>query len=370
MDAIAAGGGLAGAAFALELARAGAEVMIIERTAGPHHKVCGDFLSAKAKALLGHLGLDPEALGGSRIGTLSLADRSSEVQAPLPFDALGLSRFRLDEALLDAAAARGIMVLRSTTVEGVDTNGAEVVVRTMSGSHQAKAVALASGKHNIRGIARQPGSMVGFKMHLAPTTAARSSLSGLVRLVAFPGGYVGLCLVENGGLSLAWNIESTVLQSVGTSWSEQSVYMARASDHFGDLTSGAKPLWDKPLAISGLPYGFLRTTPLSPAIYPVGDQLAVIPSFAGDGTALALASGIAAARAWLAGESGCAFQSRLVTRHRAQFRLVGALDCVIANPLLRRIGFSVAQRMPGVVTKLAAATRLRGLADIIGQLPT
>jgi hypothetical protein len=146
--------------------------------------------------------------------------------------------------------------------------------------------------------------------------------------------------------------------------------MAKASDHFGDLISGAKPLWDKPLAISGLPYGFLRTTPLAPTIYPVGDQLAVIPSFAGDGTALALASGIAAAQAWIAGESGCAFQSRLVARHRAQFRLVGALDRVIASPLLRRVGLAFAKRAPGVVTKLAAATRLRGFADLIGQIPT
>jgi hypothetical protein len=243
-------------------------------------------------------------------------------------------------------------------------------VRTTSGFYKAKAVALASGKHNIRGIARQPGSMVGFKMHLAPTRAAQASLYSLVRLVAFPGGYVGLCLVEDGGLSLAWNIESAVLQSVGTSWSEQSVYMARASDHFGDLIGGAKPLWDKPLAISGLPYGFLRTAPIAPAIYPVGDQLAVIPSFAGDGTALALASGIAAARAWLAGENGCAFQSRLVARHRARFRLVGALDRVIASPLLRRVGLSVAQRMPGAVTKLVAATRLRGIADLVSQIPT
>ena len=84
MDAIAAGGGLAGTAFALELARHGANAMIIERTAGPHHKVCGDFLTDKAKGLLQHLGLDTGKLGGSRIDTLGLADKASEAKAPLP----------------------------------------------------------------------------------------------------------------------------------------------------------------------------------------------------------------------------------------------------------------------------------------------
>lgn len=370
MDAIAAGGGLAGTAFAIELARAGAQVMIIERTAGPHHKVCGDFLSGEAKALLCHLGLNPEALGGSPIRTLSLADRASEARAPLPFDAIGLSRFRLDEALLEAAAARGVTLLRGTAVEGIDDHGNEVVVRTSHGPHRARVAALASGKHNIRGIARPPGPMVGFKMHLTPPPAARASLEGLVRLVAFPGGYAGLCLIENGVLSIAWNIQSAMLHSVGASWNEQCAHIARASDLFGDLVSGAQPLWTKPLAISGLPYGFLRTAAISPSIYPVGDQLAVIPSFAGDGTSLALASGISAARAFLQGEDACAFQRRLVAGHRTQFRLVGALDRVIARPLLRRFAISIAKRVPNVVTKLAGKTRLHGVPDLVGQVQT
>lgn len=367
MDVIAAGGGLAGTAFAMELARAGAQVTIIERTPGPHHKVCGDFLSGEAKTLLRHLGVDLDQLGGSPIRTLSLADRTSEARAPLPFDALGLSRFRLDEALLEAAAARGVTVLRNTIVEAIDDdrNGG-VIVRTSHGSHRARAVALASGKHNIRGIARPSGPMVGFKMHLAPTAAARASLEGLVRLVAFPGGYVGLCLIENQVLSIAWNIQSTALNAIGARWDEQSVHIAKASPFFADLVHGADPLWAKPLAVSGLPYGFLRTETLSPAVYPVGDQLAVIPSFAGDGTSLALASGIAAARALLEGEDACAFQHRLVAGYRGQFSLVGALDYMIGSPLLRRAALTVAKRLPHIVTKLAAATRLRGLTDLIG----
>jgi flavin-dependent dehydrogenase len=365
MDAIAVGGGLAGTAFALELVRTGANVTILERTSGPHHKVCGDFLSGEAKTLLRHLGIDPHALGGTAIRTLSLADRTSEARAPLPFEAVGLSRCRLDEALLEAAAARGVTVIRGITVEGIDDNGSGVIVRTSNGLHRAKAAALASGKHNIRGIARPLGPMVGFKIHLTPTPAGRASLDGLVRLVAFRGGYAGLCLVEDGTLSVAWNIQSSVLTGMGVSWKDQSDNIARASPLFGDLLSGAEPLWSKPLAVSGLPYGFLRTAPTSPAIYPVGDQLTVIPSFAGDGTSLALASGIAAARAVLAGESACAFQQRVVAGHRGQFRLVGALDRVIANPLLRRIGISVAQHAPRMVTTLAGATRLRGLTDLI-----
>jgi flavin-dependent dehydrogenase len=270
----------------------------------------------------------------------------------------------LDEALLDAAARQGVELLRSTTVEGLEDQGDGVVVRTTQGVHRARVAALASGKHNIRGIARPAGNMVGFKMHLLPSPAAKQALRGLVQLVAFSGGYVGLCLVENDVLSIAWTIRGDVLRETGTSWEAQSAYFAKASSLFGDLAMTASPVWPKPLAIAGLPYGYLRREPVTPNIYPVGDQLAVIPSFAGDGTALALASGIAAAHAVLDGENAHAFQRRLVRGHGPQFRIVKALDAVIATPLLRRVSIAVAQAAPSLVTKLVSATRLRGFAEI------
>jgi menaquinone-9 beta-reductase len=47
-EAIVVGGGLAGAAFAITLARQGRPVIVLEKTTGAHHKVCGEFLSAEA----------------------------------------------------------------------------------------------------------------------------------------------------------------------------------------------------------------------------------------------------------------------------------------------------------------------------------
>ena len=49
-EAIVVGGGLAGSAFAIELARQGRAVIVLEKTTGAHHKVCGEFLSAEAQA--------------------------------------------------------------------------------------------------------------------------------------------------------------------------------------------------------------------------------------------------------------------------------------------------------------------------------
>ena len=104
-------------------------------------------------------------------------------------------------------------------------------------------------------------------------------------------------------MTLCWVMHSALLQRIGADWQAQAAYFARQSPILAALLDGAKPRWNKPVAIAAIPYGYLRREPISPAIFPVGDQLAVIPSFTGDGMSIALFSGIAAAQAVLAGES-------------------------------------------------------------------
>ena len=100
---IALGGGLAGAAFAVELARNGAPVLVLEGTRGPHHKVCGEFLSAEAQGLIAYLGLYLARRRATSVGSFRLATVGRQAEAPLPFRGAGLSRYRLDQALLQTA---------------------------------------------------------------------------------------------------------------------------------------------------------------------------------------------------------------------------------------------------------------------------
>ena len=105
LPAIAVGGGLAGAAFAIALARSGRRVLVLERSRGPHHTVCGEFLSEEAQVVLGSLGIDPQVLGATTITHFRLVKGERQATVRLPFAAAGLSRFRIDEALLAAAHA-------------------------------------------------------------------------------------------------------------------------------------------------------------------------------------------------------------------------------------------------------------------------
>jgi hypothetical protein len=94
------GGGPAGSAAAIALARAGIEAELIERSEGPHDTVCGGFMGWDALAALERLGVDPAALGARPIRRLRLISAKRSIEVALPRLAAGLSRRTLDEAML------------------------------------------------------------------------------------------------------------------------------------------------------------------------------------------------------------------------------------------------------------------------------
>jgi hypothetical protein len=153
--------------------------------------------------------------------------------------------------------------------------------------------------------------------------------------VFFRGGYVGACVVEDEILSLAWVMLDQSVRTVGSGWQEQREYLARQSGRIGDLLVGAQPLIKRPVAVAAIPYGYLRRQSIAPNVYPVGDQLAVIPSFTGDGIAIALYSGVAAARAFLAGQQADIWQRQMIRRLQPQFRLAYGIGKLLETPLMR-----------------------------------
>jgi flavin-dependent dehydrogenase len=365
LPVIAIGGGLAGAAFALELARNGYRVIVLERSRGPRHTVCGEFLSEEAQVVLDWFGLNPVALGATTVSHLRLVKGERQATTLLPFKGNGLSRFRLDETLLGAAERAGAEVVRGALVTGVDCSISGLSVKTQEKIWKASAVALGTGKHPLRGFWRPASSMVGFKLHLDPTAAASEAFKGVVQLVFFRGGYVGACLVEDGILSVAWVMQASLVRAVGADWERQSAFLGSQSSFIARLIARAQPRFAKPVATASIPYGFLATRPLPPNVFAIGDQLAVVPSFTGDGMAIALYSGLAAARALMVDQSANAWQRGLIGRLRPQFRLAATVSRFLETPATCGIGIAVSRLLPPLVRGVVSATRVRGFSDIV-----
>jgi flavin-dependent dehydrogenase len=356
------GGGPAGAACALELARKGRRVIVLEKTRTAHHKVCGEFVSAEAKSLLAGLGVNIWALGATEVKSLSFACGVEVPVIDLPFTAAGLSRFCLDEALLRAAADAGAEVVRGTTVTRLDA-GDSIVVHTSGKDFRAGTVVLATGKHDLRGCKRPRGCMIAFKLHARVSAASAATLRNLVHLTVFPGGYAGACLVEDGIVAICWVVEQELLDRLSTAWQAQAGHLSAQSDFYGDLLTHAQVLWEKPLAVAAIPYGFVRKRVISQSVYPIGDQLAVIPSYTGDGISIALHSGIAAAHAIADGTPADEFQHTITAGIRWQMVWARASNLLLSSAAGQHLSVFMAKALPSVSARIIPfvinATRLR-----------
>jgi flavin-dependent dehydrogenase len=357
-EALVVGGGPAGAALAALLARAGRRVILAEREAGPHDKVCGEFISGEAAAYLGRLGLDLEGLGAVRVRKLRLSARGPAAEAALPFPALSLSRRRLDEALLELAQQAGVEVCRGFKVKRLERlDGRWRAVVDGGPEIEVAAAFLATGKHDLKGLRRPPGlhgELVGFKMHLHLDPGQAANLEGAVELHLFPGGYAGLEPIEDGLANLCLVAD---LHRMGRpAFPELLETIRRACPRLDRRLRGAEFLWPRPLAISAIPYGFVAEA--RDGLWTLGDQAAVIPSFAGDGLGIALHSAHAAAAAYLAGDSADDFQRRLAADLGVRVKGAALLSRLIVRPWGQRLAVGATRLRPQLLSAAAAWTRI------------
>ena len=361
------GGGLAGASAACVLGREERSALLLERDPEARHKVCGEFLSVEAQTYLAHLGIDLDDLGASRISRIRLYHRGKHTEAELPFLARGLSRKVLDEALLGKATSCGARVIRGVTVRSITTDEtASRIEADPFGSVQAKTLFLASGKHDVRGVKRPvSGSindLIGFKMHYRLSAGQRTSLHDAIEVILFEDGYAGLQLIEGGIANLCLVVAQERFERAGKNWDSLVAQITHDCPVLADRLREALAIFDKPLSIFQIPYGFVHQPQITEpqGLFRLGDQMGVIPSFTGEGMSMALHSGYLAASMLL--RQGCTsteFHCKMASDVQRQVRLAFVLNRAARVGPGQSALFHICRAWPSLMRQVAALTRIR-----------
>lgn len=351
------GAGPAGCAAAIALARAGASPLLLDRDETARDQLCGGFLSWRTVAHLRSFGVDPAKLGAVRIERLALFAGQREIALPLPGACFALSRRALDGTFRRRAVDLGARVAIDSArrIEGTTVLGRE---RTWTGD----GLLVATGKHDVRGATRaRPAddAALGLRLRLPANDERAALLAGRIELHLFEGGYAGVVLQETGAANICLAVRKSRLAGAGGEPATLLAELAAENPRFASRL-GSDWRGQRIETIGAVPYGWIaRDT--DPGVFRLGDQAAVIPSLAGEGIAIALASGAAAARHWLAhGADGARdYQREMAARAAIPVR-TGQLAWTLAeNRWSARLGLSISGLLPALPRFLMHLSRVR-----------
>jgi menaquinone-9 beta-reductase len=349
------GAGPAGCAAAIALARGGATPHVIERTRETGDALCGGFLSWQTLAQLDRLGVG--GLGEHPITEVRVFHRQQRAVAALPDQAGGVSRHRLDSVMQEVAQTAGTALDRGITARSY-TDG---VLKTDGGDFAPDALFLATGKHDVRGFGRPKptgDAPMGLRIRLAPHSALRKLLEHAIELHLFEGGYVGLLLQEDGSANLCMALRKSRFTEAG---GDATTLLRQLGDEHPQLGERLAFLAGEPAAdaIAAVPYGW-RTDTTEAGLFRLGDQAAVIPSLAGEGMGIAIASGAAAAAAYLEGGAAAApgFQRNFAARTRRPVAVASMLWHQGERPAMARLAVPLLSAFPALAGFAARMTRI------------
>ena len=218
-DLAIAGGGLAGLALSIQIAKAGYRVVLFEKEQYPFHRVCGEYISLESWNFLHHLGVDLPSLNVSHIKRLQVSDiKGAFFEQPLPLGGFGISRYKLDHILAQIAGQSGVVVYEQTRVNDVQFSNDRFSIESTKGNFKAKVVAGSFGKRSNLDVKWKRPFIVAKKNKLNNYIGVKYHIrynfpDDLIALHNFKKGYCGISKVEDDKYCLCYLTTAENLQS-------------------------------------------------------------------------------------------------------------------------------------------------------------
>ena len=366
-DVIIIGAGLSGSSAAIQLAQRGYQVLLLEQSHYPIHKVCGEFLSIEVIEIFEKLGVleRVKELGAHPIHRAYLTTASgASFRSQLPSTALGLSRYQLDLLLFQRAQNLNVHCQDQTKVTAVTGDlGSGFTVTTTKGTFTGRLAIGAFGKRSPldRSLDRQ------FLQQRSPWVAYKGHFTGVdiqdvIELHSFPHGYCGLSQIETGEINVCWIADQRVMQeplhkdlNIPESLAKNPVL----ADRFAQMRQTSTTLQGLSQITFALKENFYND------ICMLGDAAGMIAPLCGDGMAMALRSSEIAVpfvSDFLLGQLSILEFKRNYTiawekEFRTRLQLGRAMHHCFIQPPLADIGVNLCHAFPAIGNWIIGATR-------------
>ena len=368
-DVIIIGGGLAGLTGAIHLSKKGLNVILIEKSEYPRHKVCGEYISNEILPYLLWLDIDVLQFNPEKISTFEFTTQNGKIaRTKLPLGGFGISRYMLDHILYQKALSNGCIILKETVTD-ISFDNDEFSVTIPNQILSAKLVLGAFGKRsNIDQFLSRD-----FITKKSPWLAVKAHYSGeipndIVALHNFNGGYCGVSKVENNIINICYLADYATFKKYKNIEEYQKNVLYK-NKHLKSVFENCSLLFDKPLTISQI--SFDKKQPVENHILMIGDSAGLIHPMCGNGMAMAIHSAKIASEMILDYHSGKIESRNLLEKSYAKHwkknfgkrLLMGrVLAKILTNKTITNGFVAIVARLPLVLSQIIKQTHGKPIA--------
>ncbi len=284
------GGGLAGLISSILLAKAGFNVLLIEKKQYPFHRVCGEYISNEVVPFLLREKLFPKEHEPSSIKNFQLTSTHGISHTiRLPLGGFGISRYSLDDYLMKEAVKVGVDLLQGTTVLDTQKDLADLYLTLDSGTLIRAFVVIGSfgkrsnlDKYFDRNFFKKRSPYLAVKYHIKTDHP-----ENLITLHNFKDGYCGISKVEGDIYNLCYLSHRHNLKSSGNIDQMEKKVLYK-NPFLKTLFKNSDFLFKKPLTVNEI--SFQPKLLVENGIIMCGDSAGMIAPLCGNGMAIAIHS--------------------------------------------------------------------------------